>query len=465
MFLKNKINLPESLAVRLTIWYGLIFTLSLGAAFFFLYFVMNTVLLERTDRELLNQAGTFHSIFKAKGLEAVKRVMILEAQAGGEQKIFFRLLSLDGFAFSSSNMADWEDMSVKKGAVQQLVSGQPHVFDRVVAQGRQIRVYYGGIGRGIVLQIGREMESAARFGEAFKQIYIGIMLGMILPAVFAGWFMARKALSGLETVTRTAMHISADELKQRVKVKGQGSEIERLAVTFNQMLDRIEKLVTGIREMSDNMAHDLKSPVTRIRGLAEITLTTAGSLDDYQAMAGETVEQCDRLLDMVNTTLMISRTEAGAMEINVQKVDLGKLVQQAGLLFQPVAEDKGVHLSWAVTDGCKFQGDLHLLQRLVGNLLDNAVKYTQFGGAVFMMLTSLQRGVLEIAVEDTGIGISEADRLRIFERFYRCDPSRSETGSGLGLSLVEAIASVHGAKIHVDSSEGEGTAFYLELHN
>ena len=326
---------------------------------------------------------------------------------------------------------------------------------------------YRVIGPGVILQLGQPMEHASRFIEAFRKIFLGTLSVLSALAILIGWFMARKALGGVGEVTLTAMGITGKELGRRVPVKRWGDEIERLAVTFNQMLDRIESLVVGIKEMNDNIAHDLKSPITRIRGLAEVTLTTAGAgadaLDHYQGMAAGVIEECDGLLDMINTMLMISKTEAGIGAIERIGMDLGALVIGACELFEPVAEDKGVTLACRVPDRCALKGDVRLLQRAVGNLLDNALKYTPVGGRVDIFVAGLDGRRVEVVVEDTGIGIRASDIPHIFDRFYRCDPSRTLSGTGLGLSLVKTIVAAHGGSIAVESVPGLGSVFYLDL--
>ena len=275
--------------------------------------------------------------------------------------------------------------------------------------------------------------------------------------------MARRAVSGVEAITRTAQSISGGTLEKRVPVKTRGDEIDQLSMTFNQMLDRIQALVTEIKEMSDNIAHDLKSPITRIRGIAEVTLTNGKSMDEYETMAASTIEECDRLLDMINTMLMISKTESGVDKLLREEIDLAGLVREACELFEPTAEDKRVTLSYDVPDKSHLIGDKRMIQRMLSNLLDNAIKYTPSGGTVSVSVSENDGRNIVITVKDTGIGISPSDLPRIFERFYRCDQSRSEPGIGLGLSLARAIARAHGGDITVVSRLNQGSTFTITL--
>jgi signal transduction histidine kinase len=267
----------------------------------------------------------------------------------------------------------------------------------------------------------------------------------------------------VEAVTRTARKISEGSLQERVPVKATDDEIDQLATTFNQMLDRIQVLVTEIKEMNDNIAHDLRTPIARIRGLAEVTLTTGKSPADFEPMAASTIEECDRLLDMINTMLTISKTEAGVEKVSRDELDITALIHNACELFEPLAEEKNVALSCQAPEKTIISGDARMLQRMLANILDNAVRYTPCGGEVEVSLAANEQNETIIFVRDSGIGIAEADLPHVFERFYRCDRSRAQPGTGLGLSLARAIARAHGGDITVTSSLDQGSTFTITL--
>ena len=463
----NLFRQRHTLAFRLTLWYACLFSISFCLAFLFFYLLITSVLQERTDQELLNQAGTFSSILTVKGVNALKRVAILEAQAAGEKKIFFRLLTRYGETFSSSNMSYWQKIDVGGTAVKQIIAGEKHIFETILIPERKfkVRILYKIIGHGIILQLGYSLEHYTKLTETFRKVFVLTISFFIVFAALIGWFMAKQALSGLGEVTRIARTISGGALEKRVPVKNKADEIDLLATTFNQMLDRIQSLVTGIKEMSDNIAHDLKSPVTRIRGTAEITLTTGSTIDEYKDMAASAIEDCDRLLDMINTMLVISETEAGAGSLKSEDMDISHVVRDACDLFHPLAEDKCISMISNLPDKCNYRGDIRMIQRMIANLLDNAIKYTQHKGTVEVMVSRDDTQSICIAVRDTGIGISEKDIPHIFERFYRCDFSRHQTGIGLGLSLAQAIAQAHGGNIEVKANSNNGTVFTVRLPN
>jgi signal transduction histidine kinase len=266
-------------------------------------------------------------------------------------------------------------------------------------------------------------------------------------------------MSGVAEVTRTAQRIAEGMLDERVPATRSGEEIDQLAATFNQMLDRIQRLVAGIREMTDNIAHDLKSPITRIRGQAEISLAAGGPLEE---LAGTAIEESDRLLAMIDAMLFISRTEAGVTRPDCKPIDLAALVRDACELFRALAEDKRIRLACSAPEQLTLAADAPLVQRMLANLIDNAIKYTPEGGEVAIALEPDANGAAVIRVRDTGPGIPAADLPRIFERFYRGDPSRSLPGAGLGLSLARAVARAHGGDITVATSPA-GSTFTARL--
>jgi len=429
------------------------------------YTLITAVFRDRTDQELLAQAREFSATLSTRGMEAVRNLAMLEAQAAGVKKVFFRLLSSKGEVFSSSNMSYWQDIHIRQEAIKELLRDRKSVFETVSIPNRKdkIRVAHVLIGTGVILQIGQSMEADSRFIDAFKNIFLVTTVLLLGLAAGVGWFMARRAVSGVEAVTRTAQEISGGTLAKRVPVGTRGDEIDQLAATFNQMLGRIQTLVTEIKEMSDNIAHDLKSPITRIRGMAEVTLTTGKGIEEYENMAAGTVEECDRLLDMINTMLMITKTESGVHPLDYKQVDMPRLVRDACELMETVAEDKGLSLACETPETLPLVGDPRMIQRILANLLDNAIKYTPSGGSVRVSLSAIDGGEALVTVQETGMGIPPDDLPHIFERFYRCDQSRSEPGTGLGLSLARALARAHRGDITVTSTLGQGSTFTLTL--
>lgn len=461
----NKIfRLPNTLALRLALWYAIIFTISSFGAFLFFNLLIKSGLRERTDGELLTEVSELSSHLVFGGLAAVKLDIIHDVDSTGVDRMFLRLLSSNGETLVSSNMSSWGDITINKAALQLLSRGGNHVFETLNTSNRKhkVRILYGAIGPNKILQMGKSLEDDERFMEAFRESFVVLMAVLMAVGALIGWFMAKRALLGVEEVTRTAEEISEGDIERRVPLRARGAEIERLANTFNNMVDRIHSLLRGMREMTDNIAHDLKSPITRIRGIAEMTVTNSDSLDEFKTMAANTIEECDNLLEMIKTMLDISELEAGAGDLVMREVDMATVVADACELFQPLAEDKDIAVVVEVSREAFVDGDIQRLQRMVANLLDNAIKYTPPEGTVTVSING-DTDQIFLSVSDTGVGISGEGLAKVFERFYRCDPSRSHDGAGLGLSLVMAVACSHGGDVAVTSAPGKGSSFTVSL--
>lgn len=461
MFFARVNKLRHSLAFRLTLWYVFVFVLSAMVAFTLFYLLILRLINQRTDDDLITSANRLAQVYALEGGEMLRRAALLQVQATGEQKMFFRLFYPSGVFFSSSNMTFWKNIGIDRRAVDAVFEqGRPYSLatQPIPRQPFNARIIYKRIGVNVVLQLGYSLQGEGHLVLTFKRTFVFTMGVLLLVAVAMGWVMARSALSGVASVTQTAQKISEEDLDTRVPVQHRHDEIDQLAVTFNQMLDRIKLLVSGTRQMNDNIAHDLRSPIARIRGLAEVTLTGDGGIEEYAQMAASTVEECDRLLQMINTMLTISRTEAGVDPMTFETVDLAESAIEACVLFQPLAEDKGISMQCGAADPCLVKGNPQMLQRLLANLVDNAIKYTDPGGSVRVSVDRIESNV-RMEVQDTGPGIPPEDHKRIFQRFYRGDQSRTLGGAGLGLSLAQAIVRAHGGEISLQSQPGQGSTF------
>jgi heavy metal sensor kinase len=464
MYLSKILRPPGTLAFRLTLWYAAIFTISTLVAFGAFYVAISTVISKNRDRDLMGDVQEYAAMLATKGIDEVKAEMVWDALSDGQEHTFLRLLSADGKEVAATDMSAWRSVGTGNLALEKLKSGADYVLETLdlPEQEFKARTVYGSIGPNLVLQIGESLEEDAEFLALHRTVFMPIMAVMVIIAAIIGWLMARRALTGVEEVSQTAMEISKGALDKRVPFKARGEEIERLATTFNHMLDRINHLIKGMKEMSDNIAHDLRSPLARVRGVAEMALITSTTEEEHKAMAASMLEECDRLLGMINAMLDIAEAESGAGEVTLEEVDLVRVVKRACELFQAIAEDNGVTITADLPESCLVYGETRKLQRMVANLLDNALKFTPAEGTVKVSLKA-DNGQVAIVVSDTGIGISEADLPHVFKRFYRCDNSRAQQGTGLGLSLVKAIAVSLDGKVNAASRLGKGSTFTVIL--
>ncbi len=463
MYLNKIFRLPGTLAFRLTLWYAGIFTISTLVAFLALYFVISTVLKERRDQDFLEDVQEYSSMLATEGMDRVKSEIAWEVSSDGAEHIFLRLLSMDGEELLTTDMSAWRGVGSGSHALEKLKKGAPHVLETLDLPEHEfhVRTVYGIIGPDLVLQIGESLAEDTEFLEIHRKIFVPLMAVMVIIAAFFGWLLAKRALRGVEEVTETAIEISEGALDKRVPHKVRGEEIERLATTFNYMLDRINVLIKEMREITDNIAHDLRSPLARIRGAAEMALANSAS-DEHRTFAANVIEDCDRLIGIINTMLDIAEAESGAAEIILEEVDIARVTRRACELFQAIAEEHSIRITTELPDSCVVYGEPRKLQRMVANLLDNALKYTPPEGTVTVSVNA-NNGQVAISISDTGVGISEDDLPHIFKRFYRCDISRAQGGTGLGLSLVQAIVHSHGGSVNATSHLGKGSTFTVTL--
>jgi signal transduction histidine kinase len=283
--------------------------------------------------------------------------------------------------------------------------------------------------------------------------------------VVAGGVTARRVLKRIDTIRDTSTKIMSGNLSERVPITKRNDEFDGLARNLNAMLDRIEQLLQGLKEVTDNVAHDLKTPLTRLRNQAEGALRDTASPQTRERALETVIEESDKLIQTFNALLMIARVEAGAPSGALTEIDISPIVADVAELYTPVAEDEGIEVSTDIAEGVLLRANRELIGQAMVNLLENAMKYAKpedgSTGRISIGLEKIDANVV-ITVADNGPGIPEADRIRVLERFVRLEKSRSEQGSGLGLALVNAVARLHGGRFRIEDNS-PGVRAVLEL--
>ena len=328
------------------------------------------------------------------------------------------------------------------------------------AAGLPVHLKNGGL-----LVVARDIEVQRALIWWMRLLAFAAFAVIALGGLGLGFLASRSVLSRVDRLTSATRTIMDGDLSGRLPVQGSGDEFDRLSQSVNEMLSRIEHLMHGLKEVSDNIAHDLKTPLNRLRQRAESTLRTAKTQKDLAAGLGQTIEAADEIIKTFNALLLIARLEAGAIEKTKSPVPLARVLSDAAELYEPVAEEAGLSLSVAETADVTLRANRQLIGQAVINLIDNAIKYgrntsanstksgleTPKSGEVTIRLQR-REGCAEITVADDGPGISSADRVRAMERFVRLDKSRSLPGTGLGLSLVAAVARLHGGELRLEDN-------------
>jgi len=311
---------------------------------------------------------------------------------------------------------------------------------------------------GFRLLVGRDLEERERlFGIIANAGQWSLALVIVL-GLAGGFFVSRRVLNRIEAMTETAQTIMAGDLAGRLPVAGTGDELDRLAEHLNAMLERIEALMGGLKEVSDNIAHDLKTPLTRLRNRCEQALRGSAGVDDYRAALEATIAESDDLIRTFDALLMIARAESGQARDNMTDFDAAEIARDVGELYEPLADEKGIALTVDAPAAAPVRGNRELVSQALANLIDNAIKYAGPNGklngapAEIVVKAGDDGERIALSVADRGPGIAEADRGRVVERFVRLEQSRSEPGSGLGLSLAAAVARLHGGELKLEDN-------------
>lgn len=321
------------------------------------------------------------------------------------------------------------------------------------------------LGNGMRLVVGRDVVERRGYSAIILQSFLVGVAGIIVFSIIAGGITARRVLRRIDTIRDTSTKIMSGNLSERVPVTRRNDEFDGLATNLNAMLDRIEQLLQGLKEVTDNVAHDLKTPLTRLRNKAESALRDTASDETRQDALETVIAESDRLIQTFNALLMIARVEAGAPSGALSDINLSDVVADLAELYGPVAEDAHIEVETNIEQAVRLKANRELIGQAMVNLLENAVKYARpEDGGTGRIRVELTRNAdkVRIVVADNGPGIPEVDRKRVLERFVRLEQSRSEPGSGLGLSLVNAVARLHGGEFRIEDN-APGVRAVLEL--
>ncbi len=395
-------------------------------------------------------------INKESNFAVVKKTIVERVLYSGSQNVFYSVLAADGETIAESSNID-----LFRPALGRLRGEERYVNLNTPAGA--FRVITETLYDGTTVRIGYTLRQTRENLEEFALLFWVVTAIILLPGMICGWLIARGFVSGIRRVSDAAARIAEGDFSQRVEQKNDGAEIDDLVSVFNAMTANTEHLLTELRDVTDNVAHDLRTPLTRIRTIAEITISGPQDLASYREAIIDIAEDSSGMIAMINSMLEITRIENNFEALKTSTFSLSAQLRQAYEIFSMQAEEKNLEFTLSLPDhDVMIDADKLKLQRVISNLLDNAVKFTPENGRVALSLTE-EPDALIMRVADSGVGISDADKKHIFERFFRADESRTKPGNGLGLSMVHAIVLAHGASIEVSDTEGGGTTFTIRF--
>ena len=427
---------PLLFGLRLALWYATLFVSGSIAIMFVTYYLTATSLQQRDQQIIRGKLGDYAAAYQRGGVRALASTVQAEQQVAPE-RLFVRVVDRGVEAVVLSNPEGWDPS--------------------------KLEIVSAPLADGTLVQVGKSTEPRDDLLSRFRATLGIVTLFIILIALTGGWLATQSALFPIRRLSQAVQRIiSTGRTDARVPLDGTGDALDELTSLFNAMLDKIEGLVTAMRGALDNVSHDLRTPLTRLRGTAEMALASPVDLDRYREALADCVEESDRVLVMLNTLMDISEAESGAMQLQRETVALADVVARAEDLYRDVADAKGVVLTVDAPADVTVAADRTRLEQVAANLIDNAVKYTPAGGRVDVEVRR-EHGAAILRVRDTGPGIPPDELPRIFDRLFRGDRSRAERGLGLGLSLVRAIVQAHGGTVSVESEPGKGSVFTVSL--
>ena len=432
----------RTFGLRLALWYATLFVSGAIAIVFVTYYLTASSLAQRDHQIINGKLGDYAAAYLRGGVRVLASTVRAEQQVAPE-RLFVRVVDRGVESVVLSNNEGWDP--------------------------KKIEIVSATLADGTLVQVGKSTEARDDLLARFRATLGFVTLLVVAIALTGGWLATQSALFPIRRLTLAVQQIiRTGRTDARVPLEGSGDAIDELTSLFNTMLDKIEGLVTAMRGALDNVSHDLRTPLTRLRGTAEMALASpppgdpAQQVDHYRELLADCVEESDRVLVMLNTLMDISEAESGTMQLRRESVALAGIVSRAVDLYRDVAEAKGVTLAAAAPTDIVVTADRTRLEQVAANLIDNAVKYTPAGGRVDVEIER-DADTAILRVRDTGPGIPTDEQLRIFDRLFRGDTSRAERGLGLGLSVVKAIVEAHAGTVEVQSEPGYGSTFIVRL--
>jgi signal transduction histidine kinase len=447
----QRASLFRSTGFRLVAWYAAVFGASAAVLLGIVYWIGVSAVEQQLHDSITREMRLLVNVYDSRGLDALERGVSRRTSELTSPRRYYRLQAADGqrIAGNLPRLEPLEAVMVmpvpEPEEIRQAKAVEGATSDSMIAQGRRLS-------GGEYLLVG---ENRYRLVKAKEAIIGAVGWGApltVLLALGGGVLAAMSYLRRIDEVNRTLSSIMEGDLAQRVRTRGSGDEMDRLATNLNAMLERIQSLMESVKRVSDDLAHDLRTPLSRLRQRLENARASGPRDIDHGPVIDRSVAELDSILDTFDALLRIAQVEAGTRRSAFANVDLAALATAIAEIYAPVAEDRGQRLLAEVGGECWVRGDRELLFQMLTNLVENAIQHSA-GGASIVLGAAMENETAVVRITDTGPGIPAAERVNVFRRFYRLESSRSTPGNGLGLALVKAVVDLHGATVELSDHE------------
>ncbi len=436
---------------RLAFAYLCLFAVSVMLLLGFIYWRTAGFMATQSDETIVAEVQGLAEQYKRRGIMGLRAIIVERSARVGQRSQSLYLLSYSG-APLAGNLSQWPTDAV--ATAKDWINFTYERGDDNDKEKRPGRAFQIDLQGGFKMLVGRDVKEVNAVESTIRTTLLWALAITGFFGVAGGVWISRNVIRRLDLINRTSREIMSGDLTRRIPVRGNRDELDDLANNLNQMLEQIERLMMGMREVADNIAHDLRTPLNRLRNKLEGALIGHASREEAMQALESAMNEADGLISTFNSLLLIAEAETGAHRDTLELVDLSEVVHDIADLYEPAAEDRGIALKFIAPSRITVRGNRSLLARAAANLVENALKYTPQGGTVTVSTgVSLRDDRPTFSVRDTGPGIPEEDRERVLDRFVRLERSRNTPGSGLGLSLVAAVARMHDATITLEDAK------------
>lgn len=463
MFFRLIHRLTGKIGFRLAVWYTGLILAGMAILFLITYFFLSSTLQKRDFQEIQSEISELTSEFSTSDIEGIKIFIHFHLSKRLKRILFIRIADMN-----NHTLFQYTPNKQKTDHIPFLEQTDPVENKWLTLKGNDNKIELNFQTKYLspehLLQVGMSSSERDSILDHFRNLFLMGAVPLIIIGIICGIFLSIRTLKPIRNIIATVEAIDIGRMDSRVPRTVTGDELDELARLFNGMLDRISNLLTGMKDSLDNVAHDLRTPLTRLRNISEAALNEMPIESQGRKAHESMLEESDRILKMLTTLMDISEAETGTMAINKEQINLHDLIFPIYDLYLVVAEEKNIQIKINIPSNITIFADPHKISQVIANLLDNAVKFTPDKGRVIISAVK-KNDQINISIQDNGIGIPEQDILKIWNRLFRGDQSRSQKGMGLGLSLVKAIVTAHDGDIAVSSKLGKGTIFSITLQN